>query len=128
MKPLTLSLLAASAASVIAFAPMVAANAQSMTTVSAPASLTEHGNWTLKERETWLHNRLDKARSDGAIDHGEYDRVKDELGAIHSDEDRMRDHHDGQLTDNQTAMLEERLDGVAEKIHWLHEDSFARPW
>jgi len=128
MKPLTLTLLAASAASLFTLAPMAAASAQTMTPASADVGPSEHGNWTLKERETWLHNRLDKARSDGSIDHSEYDRVKDELGAIHSEEDRMRDHHDGQLTDNQTAMLESRLDAVAEKIHWLHDDSFQRPW
>ena len=40
----------------------------------------------------------------------------------------MRDHHDGQLTDNQTADLESRLNDVASKIHWLHENSFQRPW
>ena len=128
MKPLTLSLLAAGAAGLFTLAPLAAANAQAMMPASAPTAMSEHGNWTLKERETWLHNRLDKARSDGAIDHSEYDRVKDELGAIHTEEDRMRDHHDGQLTDNQSAMLESRLDAVAEKIHWLHEDSFQRPW
>jgi dihydroxyacetone kinase len=128
MTSLTLTLLAAGAASALILAPMAAANAQSMTPASAPMAAPEHGSYTLKERESWLHERLDKARSDGAIDHGEYSRVKDELGSIQNTEDRMRDHHDGQLTDNQTAMLEGRLDAVAEKIHWLHEDSFQRPW
>jgi hypothetical protein len=88
----------------------------------------DHGNWTLAQREDWLASRLDKAREDGSIDHHEFDRVKHELHGIHEDEEKMRDHHDGQLTDNETADLESRLDAVAAQIHWLHEHSFTRPW
>jgi hypothetical protein len=40
----------------------------------------------------------------------------------------MRDSHDGQLTDNETTLLEARLDDVAAKIHWAHEQAFQRPW
>ena len=118
------SLLAGGAAALFALTPLTAACAQD----EAPAVTPEHGNWTLKEREDWLHSRLDKARHDRDLDHHEYDRAKHELGRIHEDEETMRDHHEGQLTDNQTADLEARLDDMAAKIHWMHENSFQRPW
>jgi hypothetical protein len=86
----------------------------------APAVAADHGNWMLKEREEWLHSRLDKARDERDINRSEYDRAKHELDRIHEDEETMRDHHDGQLTANQTTDLEARLDLVAGKIHWLH--------
>ena len=119
-----ISLIAGGAAALFALAPLTAATAQD----EAPAVAADHGNWTLKEREKWLHSRLDRSRDDGSLDRHEYDRVKDDLGRIHDDEETMRDHHDGQLTDNQTADLEMRLDDVAAKIHWLYENSFRRPW
>ena len=125
MKIPTLSLLAGGAAVLIAAVPMAAVNAQSAMAVTVAA---DHGDYTLKQREEWLHNRLDKSRDDGSLDRGEYERVNHELGDIRSDEDGMRDHHDGQLTGNETATLEARLDGVADKIHWLHESSFRKPW
>lgn len=87
-----------------------------------------HGDWTLRQREDWLYDRLDKARDDGSVDKVEAERVKHEINSIRDDERRMRDHHDGQLTDNENNALEARLDQVADKIHWLHEDSFRRPW
>ena len=124
MKTIAISLLAGGAAALFALAPLSAVQAQD----EAPAVAADHGNWTLKEREDWLHDRLDKARDDGSVDHHEYDRVKNDLKRIHETEEAMRDHHDGQLTDNQTADLEARLDDVASKIHWLHENSFVRPW
>ena len=123
MQTLTLSLLAGAATALLALGPTTPVRAQD----EAPAA-AEHGNWTLNQREDWLKNRLDRSRDDGSIDHHEYDRVKHEIQDIHRDEDRMRDHHDGQLTDNETADLETRLDHVAEQIHWLHSDSFQRPW
>jgi hypothetical protein len=123
-KVVGISLMAGGAAALFVLTPMTAVYAQD----EAPAAAPEHGNWTLKEREGWLHDKLDQARHDGAIDHHEFDRVKHELGRIHDDEDMMRDHHDGQLTDNQTADVEARLDDVAAKIHWMHENSFQRPW
>lgn len=96
--------------------------------VDANAVVGDHGNWTLKEREDWLGDRLRVARDDGSIDGSEFDRVRHEIDRIHDDENRMRGDHDGQLTDNETSTLEARLDGVADQIHWLHEDRFQRPW
>jgi len=124
MKTIAISLLAGGAAALFALTPLAAVQAQD----ESPAVGAEHGNWTLKEREDWLHSRLDKARDDGSVDHHEYDRVKSDLKRIHETEEAMRDRHDGQLTDNQTTDLEAQLDDVASKIHWLHENSFKRPW
>jgi hypothetical protein len=71
---------------------------------------------------------LAKARDDGSIEDHEFDRVRHELSRIRDDEDRLRDAHDGQSTDNETTDLEARLDGVAAQIHWMHEQSFQKPW
>ncbi len=92
------------------------------------SAVAGHGDWTLKQREDWLSNRLDKARDDGSVDNHEYGRVRHDLSGIHDDEDQLRSRHEGQLTDAETAALEVRLDGVAGQIHWLHENSFQRPW
>lgn len=119
---------AATALALGAAAPSFAQMAQP-DAVDANAVVSPHGDWTLKEREDWLGDRLRAARDDGSIDGGEFDRVHHELDRIHDDENRMRSDHDGgQLTDNETSTLEARLDGVADQIHWLHEDQFKRPW
>jgi hypothetical protein len=130
MTPIKLVMLGAAAA-LIGAAPVSLALAQEADTGSSTdttAMIGDHGNWTLKQREDWLRDRLQMARDDGSIDGGEFDRVHRELDRIHDSENRLRDVHDGQLTDNETAMLETRLDGVADQIHWLHEDKFRKPW
>ncbi len=130
MKPLKLALISAAAMLAVA-APAAMSQAQpaDASAVDANATVSPHGDWTLKQREDWLVSRLEKARDDGSLDRHEYDRVRHEMSDIRSDEDRMRDRHEGnQLTDNESAQLEARLDGVADQIHWLHEDSFRKPW
>jgi len=130
VKLIALPIVAGAAALMVAALPVPAAHAQSNVGAPVDASVVvaDHGDWTLKDREHWLFSRLDKARDDGSIDGHEYDRVKHEMDNIRADEDRMRDSHDGQLTDNQSAELEARLDSVATQIHWLHESAFQRPW
>jgi hypothetical protein len=92
----------------------------------APA--THSGDWTLKQREDWLYDRLHKARDDGSINGHEFDRVHGQLDQIKDVEDHMRDHQHGQLTDDQTARLESRMDDLADHIQALHENAFQRPW
>ncbi len=126
MRIFSISLLSAAATSLIALSSPMAAQAQS---VDASAVVGGgHGDWTLKQREDWLASRLDKAKDDGSLDSHEYERVHHDLAGIRADEDQLRDRHEGQLTDTETAALEVRLDGVAGKIHWLRENSFQRPW
>lgn len=125
MKSFHIPLLGAAASAMMALTLAPAVHAQA---VDASAVVGDHGNWTLKQRENWLDDRLSKARDDGSINHHEFGRVRHELSTIRDDEDQLRDHHDGQLTDNETTDLEARLDGVASQIHWLHENSFKRPW
>lgn len=125
MKSFSLALMGAAASGLLAVAAVPTAHAQA---VDTSAVVGDHGNYTLKEREIWLTDRLDKARDDGSLDRHEFERVHHELSRIREDEDRLRDAHDGQLTDNENTDLEARLDGVADQIHWLHEDAFKRPW
>jgi hypothetical protein len=124
MKMFTLPVIAGAAA-LVSLAPATVVNAQ--TDEVAHASPT-HGDWTLKQRENWLHERIDRSRDDGSLAHSEYDRVRNALDDIRHDEEKMRDHHDGQLTDNETARLEARLDDVASTIHWLRAENLERPW
>jgi hypothetical protein len=129
MKSLNTLLAAGSAVAMLSLAPMaVHAQAVEGVAVDTSAAVSPHGDWTLKQREDWLYNRLDKARDDGSVNSAEFDRVHHEMDRIRDDENRQRDDHDGQLTDNETTMLEARLDNVAGQIHWLHEDAFRRPW
>jgi len=129
MKLIALPFAAGAAALLVAALPMSPARAQvTGDPVDASALVTAHGDWTLKDREHWLFSRLDKARDDGSIDDHEFDRVHHEMDRIRADEDRMRGDHDGQLTDNENADLEARLDTVAAQIHWLHDSAFQRPW
>jgi hypothetical protein len=102
MKTLTLSVLAGGALALSCLAPMAVVRAQDEPPPAAHSP--DQGNWTLRQREDWLTSHLDH------------------------DEDQMRHHQDGQLTDNETADLEGRLDHVAHQIHWLHEHSFTPPW
>jgi hypothetical protein len=126
MRKTSLALVGLAAATLASAGFAAASRAQPMDAPTVAG--TSQGNWTLKQREDWLNNRLDKAQDDGSIDHHEFDRVHHKLQDIRDDEDQLRDHHDGQLTDNETAELEARLDSVAAEIHWLHENSFQKPW
>src|SRR5579859_5070415 len=124
MKILTASLLAYGAAVTLTLSPLGHANAQPDTAAVSPM----HGEWTLREREKWVSNRIDKSRDDGALDRTEYDRARHSLDELRRAEDEMRDHQHGQLTDNQTADLESRLDAMADQIRWAHQDAFVKPW
>jgi hypothetical protein len=122
MKRLTCFLAAAPAAALLALSP-AAVLAQPAGGYNAAAT-----HWTLKAREHWLYDRLHKAKDDGSINGHEYDRVHDQLDDITHREGDMRDRQDGQLTDNQTQTIEQRLDDVADHIQWLHQNAFERPW
>jgi hypothetical protein len=125
MKIVTTSLAAFGAATLLGLASYGAADAQPMMT---PTPAVAHGDWTLRQRENWLNDRLDKSRDDGAIDRASYDQAKLDMGDLRQQEDAMRDAAHGQLTDNQNADLEARLDTMAAKIHWANMATYARPW
>ena len=100
----------------------------SVSVYSAGRGDVGRGDWTLKRREDWLNDKINQAHDEHALDGHEADRAHHELDHLKDDEGRMRGHHDGQLTDNETADLEGRLDQLADQIHWAHEDAFRRPW
>jgi hypothetical protein len=125
MKLLTLSLIAYGGAVALTLSPLTHLEARTDTAV---AESPTHGDWTLRERERWLSDRIDRSRDDGALDRVEYDRARHALDDLRREEDRMKDHQHGELTDNQTAELEARLDDMASEIHWAHQEAFAKPW
>jgi hypothetical protein len=126
MKPILL-LAATAAATLLAAAPAAFAQPAAGTTVY-PAAVGDAGNWTLKRREDWLNEHINKAHDLKDIDDREADRAHHALDRIRDDENRMRGRHDGQLTDNETTDLEARLDQMAAGIHAAQEDAFRRPW
>ena len=81
--------------------------------VTASATVAGNGNWTLSEREHWVDDHINKAHDEKDIDGREADRAHHEL-------DRIRD--------NETTVLEARLDDMAAKIHWAHEQAYQKPW
>jgi hypothetical protein len=125
MKRVVVPLVAIPAAALLVTAASIPVSAQP---AGYNVSDTRHGDWTLKEREDWLSDRLDKARDDGSVGHHEYDRVHSQISGIKDMENSMRGHHHGQLTDDETQMLEAQLNDVADHIQWLHENAFQRPW
>jgi hypothetical protein len=124
MKLLTLSLIAYAGAVALTLSPLGHLQAQPDT---AAVSAT-HGDWTLHEREKWISDRIDRSRDDGALDRVEYDRARHSLDDLLRQEGEMKDHQQGDLTDNQTAELESRLDAMASEIHWAHQEAFEKPW
>jgi hypothetical protein len=124
MKLLTLSLIAYGGAVALTLSPLTHVAAQPDIAAVAPS----HGDWTLHERERWLSDRIGKSRDDGALDRVEYDQARHTLDDLRQEEDRMKDHQHGELTDNQTAELEARLDAMASEIHWAHQQAFEKPW
>jgi hypothetical protein len=119
-----MSLLLGAATAVLAIAPAPAP----VMAQDTPAMSADHRDWTLRQREDWLHQKIDASRDAGALSHEEYDRVNDALHDIRSHEDTLRDHQSGQLTPAQTEMLETRLDRVANRIHLANATALALPW
>jgi hypothetical protein len=127
MKLLTASLAAYGGAILLSLSPWSAASAQS-DMAPAPTATVAHGDWTLRQREDWLSDKLDKSRGDGSLDRAEFDRARRDMSDLRREEGNMRDAAHGQLTDNQTADLEGRLDTMAAKIKWANATAYAQPW
>jgi hypothetical protein len=121
-------LIGAAAIALLATAPVHAQSAYDYGVDTSAVVGAHSGDWTLRQREDWLSRRIDMARDDRSISDEEHDRIRDQLNDIRDQENHMRDAHDGQLTDNETAALETNIDTMADRIHWLHEDRFQRPW
>lgn len=130
MNILTVSLMACGAATALSLSPLSPARAQDTHDIASapPTAAASHGDWTLRQREDWLNDRLEKSRVDASLDRTEYHRVHDDLTDLRHEEDHMRGAAHGQLTDNQTADLEGRLDAIAAKIHWANTVAYSRPW
>lgn len=131
---MTLSRLAfAAVAATFGLSAFGAALAQDMTPPAPPPAVAEvapvaHGEWTLRQREEWLSDRLEKARVDGSLDHSQFEKAKHEMTDLRREEGRTRNHSHGQLTGDQTAELEAHLDAVGAKIHWANATAYNRPW
>jgi Spy/CpxP family protein refolding chaperone len=95
--------------------------------VAAPA-LAQPTGWDIDRREHWMADRIQRGEADGSLDHHEARRVRGELDSIRAQEDRMRMHHFGHLDDGDRVVLENRLDDLGARIHWLRQNGEAAPW
>jgi hypothetical protein len=118
--------LAAAAPSPVQAQPLDPRDRETVYPAAAPEVETD--GWTLKRREEWLDDRINRAHDEHALDDHEADRAHHALDAVRDDEHRMRDHHDGQLTNNETVTLEARLDDLADEVARLHDQAWRRPW
>jgi hypothetical protein len=125
VKLLNMTLALGGAVALFAVAPLANPARAQDTTMPSTAS---HQNWTLNQREDWLHHKIEASRDSGTISRVEFDRVKDALHGIKAHEDAMRDGQKGQLTPAQTEDLEAQLDQVAEHIRWANDTALALPW
>jgi hypothetical protein len=125
MPTLTLSLLSASAAALLAFGALAPAAAQA---VASQTAAQEHANFALDQRETSLTDHLTASHGDGAMGANEFDRLTDVLAVIRTDEARMRGLGGGELTGSEALGLEARLDVAADDIHWWRHSDARPPW
>ena len=84
--------------------------------------------WDIDRREQWLNERVERGVADGSLDHREAHKVHDKLRDIRRLEDRMRMRDGGRLNDEDRAVLEDKLDDVSNRIHWMRENSEMAPW
>jgi hypothetical protein len=126
MKIVTITLAGCGGALLLALSTFGTASAQA--DMPAAAAVTPHGDWTLRQREDWLNGQLEKARDDRSLDKASFNSARLEMRDLGREESRMRHDAHGQLTDNQTAELDTRLDTVAAKIRWANMSEHTHPW
>lgn len=125
MNIVTLTLAGCGGAILLGLSTFGTAGAQTDMPVAVAAT---HGDWTLRQREDWLNGQLEKARDDRSLDKAGFNSARLEMRDLNREESRMRHDAHGQLTENQTAELDARLDTVAAKIHWANSSEHTHPW
>jgi len=130
MKIVTVTLAGCGGALSLVLSTFGTASAQSDMPVDMPSAVAApaHGDWTLRQREDWLNGQLEKARDDRSLTKADFNSARLEMIDLGREESRMRHDAHGELTDNQTAELDTRVDTVAAKIRWANMSEHTRPW
>jgi hypothetical protein len=126
MKTLSLSAAAYGAAILLSLASRGAAVAQPP--AGGDPAVVSHGDWTLRQREDWVGDLIQKSLDDGSLDKASFNQARLEMDDLRREESRMRHDGHGELTGNQTADLEGRLDTMIDKIHWANASDHHHPW
>jgi hypothetical protein len=84
--------------------------------------------WDLFHRESWIQDRIEHGRKDGALDQGEASRAEDVLKKIQHDEAFDIRTNNGQLSAKDRTAIEGRLDDLSDHIHWTKAEAAKRPW
>ena len=94
-----------------------------------PPAANAPNAWDINRRIDWLQDRIQRGRTDGSLDRREARRVERELRTIRMDARRMERRHGGHLWGREQAMLNSRLDRLAQHVRWArHNDDFRLPW
>jgi Spy/CpxP family protein refolding chaperone len=91
------------------------------------ASAFAADEWDLNRREQWLQERVDRGLQDGSLSADEARHVRHDLEDIHEEQVRLQDANDGELMEEDSDRLEEKLDHVASNIHWLKKQNDEMP-
>ena len=76
----------------------------------------------LRDRESWLEQRIRTGMNDGSLRRGEAERALNELGKIRNKEAAYR-RPDGSISPRDRASIQARLDNLSAKIRFMrHND------
>jgi hypothetical protein len=87
------------------------------------------GGWSLEQRLSWLQDRIYQSRRNGELSWQDARRAQYQLTDIRNDIRRERYRDGGRLGDQDQQRFNERLDRLADSIHWQRADQQnRRPW
>lgn len=94
----------------------------------APGPGPGPGGFSLDQREDWLQQRIEHARSDGSLDRRTAWRAQQMLNGVRHDQARLVRRDRGVLTERDRNYLEQRLDRIRDTLRGAREGGERSPW